>query len=105
MPDVARVNCLRSTARSGANVVVSTTAGAAAGDAPPADAQAAAAMRSVAAPAIPARRATRFMLLRRVDRRAEIRAQRGVTADDRIPGHVGPVATALGNDLHAFRRD
>src|SRR3954468_12898291 len=52
------------------------------------------------------RRAARVMrLFGRVDRSRETLTQRGVTADDRIPGQLHAVAASLRHDFDAFWRN
>src|SRR4051812_7186285 len=104
MPEGNRVNALRSTARSGANLVESkeTGAGVDAGAelAPPHAASVAS--RTPARP----RSAALVTRLRVVGaRRAGVRGQRRVAADDGVPGDLGAIAATLGDDLHALRRD
>src|SRR5262245_13743054 len=104
IPTLVFVNWRRSTARSAANAVESMGAGATRAGAPW-DAQPAAVSAMVATATRRRRRAERRTLLRRVDRRVETRIQRGVTADDGIPGDLGAVAATLRHDLDAFRGD
>src|SRR5438105_1749944 len=99
-----------STSSDDANVIVSIADGCGVGD--PADADVELAQPAAMQPVTPAiakatqRRAARAITSPAgVDRSREALTQRRVAADDRFPGELHSVATALGNDLDAFRRD
>src|SRR5687768_1240220 len=102
MPDGRRVNALRSTARSGAKTVESNATGAGlvvAGSDPEPPHAASVTRRTLARPRAP----KGVTLLRVVDRRAQVRVQRRVAADDRVPRYFSAVAAAFRHDFHAFR--